>query len=63
MRLGLASLAYSCDRLCRPLITYPDYTKGWLPFGKSALEARTEKIDLMITSSLPITTQLISRAD
>src|SRR5208283_1779625 len=28
------------------LITYPDYTKGWLPFAKAALDelARTEKI-------------------
>jgi hypothetical protein len=43
------------------LITYPDYTKGWLPFGKAALEelARTEKFDLIITSSPPITTQLL----
>jgi glycosyltransferase involved in cell wall biosynthesis len=42
-------------------ITYPDYTKGWLPFGKSALDqlARNEKIDLIITSSPPITTHLL----
>lgn len=43
------------------MITYPDYTRGWLPFAKSALDelARTEKIDLIITSSPPITTNLL----
>jgi len=43
------------------LITFPDETKGWIPFGKSALDqlAGTEKIDLIITSSPPLTTQLL----
>ena len=43
------------------MITFPDDTKGWIPFGKSALDelARTEKIDLIITSSPPITTNLL----
>jgi hypothetical protein len=43
------------------MITFPDDTKGWIPFGKSALDkiARTEKIDLILTSSPPITTQLL----
>jgi len=43
------------------IVTYPDYTKGWLPFAKSAIEelATREKIDVIITSSPPITTQLL----
>jgi hypothetical protein len=43
------------------MITFPDETKGWIPFGKAALDqlARTEKIDLIITSSPPITTNLL----
>ena len=43
------------------MITFPDYTKGWIPFAKSALDelARTEKIDLIITSSPPITAHLL----
>jgi glycosyltransferase involved in cell wall biosynthesis len=43
------------------MITFPDDTKGWIPFAKSAIDelARTEKIDLIITSSPPITTNLL----
>jgi len=43
------------------LIAFPDETKGWIPFGKFALDelARTEKIDLIITSSPPITAHLL----
>jgi Glycosyltransferase Family 4 len=43
------------------MITFPNETKGWIPFGKSALDelARTERIDLIITSSPPITAHLL----
>jgi len=43
------------------VVTFPDYTKGWLPFAKSAIDelATRENIDVIIASSPPITTQLL----
>jgi hypothetical protein len=47
----------------KSLLTYPDPTKGWVPFAKQALNefAKRERVDAVISTSPPISSHLIAR--
>ena len=49
--------------LMRYLITFPDATKGWIPFALQALTElkKTAKIDAILSTSPPISGHLIGR--
>jgi len=49
--------------LMRYALTFPDATKGWIPFATEALYElkKTEKIDAILTTSPPISAHLIGR--
>jgi len=47
----------------RTVISYPDQTKGWIPFAVEAIQelAQKEHIDAILSTSPPITAHLIAR--
>ncbi len=47
----------------RYVLTYPDATKGWIPFAMQALEQLKEsiKVDAIVTTSPPVSTHLVGR--
>jgi glycosyltransferase involved in cell wall biosynthesis len=47
----------------RYLVTFPDSTKGWIPFAMEALEEirKTTSLDAILTTSPPISAHLIGR--
>jgi hypothetical protein len=48
--------------LMRYLLTFPDSTKGWIPFAMQALEQKKDmKVDVILTTSLPVSAHLIGR--
>jgi len=51
----LISFATSC-------LTYPDQTKGWLPFASKAISefAKSQRVDAIISSAPPVTVHLIA---
>ena len=42
-------------------LTYPDTTKGWLPFGREAIRqlAQREQVDVIVSTSPPISCHLL----
>lgn len=46
----------------RTIVSYPDETKGWIPFAMKAVQelAKTEKFDAIFSTSPPISTHLIA---
>jgi glycosyltransferase involved in cell wall biosynthesis len=46
----------------RSVVSYPDETKGWIPFATKAIEelARKERVDAVFSTSPPISTHLIA---
>ncbi len=42
-------------------LTYPDRTKGWLPFARKAIReiAQQERVDIVLSTAPPITTHLL----
>lgn len=45
----------------RTIVSYPDKTKGWIPFAVQAIQdlAKTDRMDAILSTSPPITVNLI----
>lgn len=67
LRLPQSSAAASDLRHSRAVywmkswLTYPDRTKGWLPFARKAIReiAQQERVDVILSTAPPITTHLL----
>jgi hypothetical protein len=61
---GFQPLHTRALKLARYFLTYPDPTKGWIPFALSAVEhirRQNLRIDAIVTTSPPISCHLIGR--